>query len=94
MPAVGADPVATADVDSNGDRPWRSILDDLLSDMPAPPTWAPEPIGFSHNGFHVDHEQHFQVPPPVAEPSSRGRHARRDDDDSGTYGRHSMRFRD
>jgi EmrB/QacA subfamily drug resistance transporter len=91
VPAVPDD---AADVHSNGDRPWRSILDDLLSDMPAPPTWAPEPIGFSHNGFHVDHEQHFQVPPPVAEPSGRGRHARGDDDDSGTYGRHSMRFRD
>ena len=65
----------------NGDRPWRSILDDLLADVPAPPTWAPEPIGFAHNGFHVEHEQHFQVPPPVAEPSSRGRHARGADDD-------------
>ena len=63
VPIVAAEPVAAADVHSNGDRPWRSILDDLLGDMPAPPTWAPEPIGFAHNGFHVDHEQHFQVPP-------------------------------
>jgi hypothetical protein len=94
VPYVVADPVATADVDANGDRPWRSILDDLLADMPAPQTSAPEPIGFSRNGFHIEHEQHLQVPPPVVEPS-RGRHARgADDDDAGTYGRHSMRFRD
>jgi EmrB/QacA subfamily drug resistance transporter len=95
VPYVVADLVATADVDANGDRPWRSILDDLLADMPAPQTSAPEPIGFPRNGFHVEHEQHLQVPPPVVEPS-RGRHARGadDDDDAGTYGRHSMRFRD
>ena len=36
VPYVVADLVATADVDANGDRPWRSILDDLLADMPAP----------------------------------------------------------
>jgi EmrB/QacA subfamily drug resistance transporter len=70
--------------------PWRSMLDDLLDD--APPPQDPEPIGFAHNGFHVDHEQHFQVPPPV--PDRSGRHARGSDDDAGTYGKHSMRFRD
>ena len=71
--------------------PWRSMLDDLLDDAPPPPP-APEPIGFAHNGFHVDHEQHFQVPPPM--PDRSGRHARGNDDDAGTYGKHSMRFRD
>jgi EmrB/QacA subfamily drug resistance transporter len=80
------------------DAPWRSILDDVLDDRPAAPLPvsgpAPEPIGFAHNGFHVDHDQHFQVPPPVPEPSRGGRHARGSDDDAGTYGKHSMRFRD
>jgi hypothetical protein len=67
---------------------WHS----LLADEPAAPEPIPEPIGFAHNGFHVDHEQHFQVPPPV--PDRSGRHARGSDDDAGTYGKHSMRFRD
>ena len=75
---------------------WHSLLDDLIDDPPvAPepvPEPAPEPIGFAHNGFHVDHEQRFQVPPPV--PDRAGRHARGSDDDAGTYGKHSMRFRD
>jgi hypothetical protein len=81
-----------------GDAPWRSILDDLLDGRHAVPQPVseptPEPIGFAHNGFHVDHDQYFQVPPPVPEPSRGGRHARGTDDDAGTYGKHSMRFRD
>ena len=76
--------------------PWRSILDDLLDDAPAAPQPvsepALEPIGFAHNGFHVDHDQRFQVPPPM--PGRVGRHARDPDEDAGTYGKHSMRFRD
>jgi EmrB/QacA subfamily drug resistance transporter len=56
---------------------------------------SPEPIGFAHNGFHVEVEVPVPVPPP---PSPRGgRHSRDDeqaDGDAGTYGRHSMRFRD
>jgi EmrB/QacA subfamily drug resistance transporter len=87
------DEVATDPLEANG-GPWRSVLDDLIGDVPVTPKSAPEPIGFAHNGFHVDHEQHFQVPPPVPEPSRRGRHARGSDDDAGTYGRHSMRFGD
>jgi EmrB/QacA subfamily drug resistance transporter len=75
---------------------WHSLLDDLIDDPPVAPQPtsepAPEPIGFAHNGFHVDHGQHFQVPPPV--PDRAGRHARGRDDDAGTYGKHSMRFRD
>jgi EmrB/QacA subfamily drug resistance transporter len=74
--------------------PWRSILDDLLDEASPASKSAPEPIGFAHNGFHVDHEERFRVPPPVPEPSRGGRHARGSDDDAGTYGRHSMRFRD
>jgi EmrB/QacA subfamily drug resistance transporter len=63
---------------------WHSLLDDthlghdldarLVDDLtPAP---VAEPIGFAHNGFHVDEEQKFQpVPSPsayVVEPLDRG----------------------
>ena len=48
---------------------WRSILDDLLSDVPLKP--EVEPIGFAHNGFHVDDEQRFQPLPPTRGPPSR-----------------------
>jgi EmrB/QacA subfamily drug resistance transporter len=54
---------------------WRSILDELLGDVPATPTV--EPIGFAHNGFHVDEEQRFQpLPPPAREETTRSRHGR------------------
>ena len=40
---------------------WRSILDILLAeDQPPPAKPVAEPIGFAHNGFHVDDEQRFQ----------------------------------
>ncbi len=79
----------------NGHAPWRSIPDELLDDSTRTRTSEPEPIGFAHNGFHVEAEQAFQVPP--APSSRRGRHSRVEDhgdDDAGTYGRHSMRSRD
>ena len=48
-------------------RTWHSILDELLSDVP-PARPKVEPIGFAHNGFHVDEEQRFQpLPPPAPE---------------------------
>jgi EmrB/QacA subfamily drug resistance transporter len=50
---------------------WRSILDQLLGDVPPRP--VAEPIGFAHNGFHVDDEQRFQPLrhlDPLAEPRS------------------------
>ncbi|MCW2511932.1 MAG: drug resistance transporter, EmrB/QacA subfamily [Mycobacterium sp.] len=82
----------------NGRAPWRSILDELLDDPADAPTPEPEPIGFAHNGFHVEAESHLRVPPTPSPPSPRaGKHARDDsrgDEDAGTYGRHSMRFRD
>jgi hypothetical protein len=54
---------------------WRSILDELLGDAPAKP--KPEPIGFAHNGFHVDEEQRFQsLPPPAPEEAEPPRHGR------------------
>ncbi len=54
---------------------WRSILDELLSDIPAKP--KVEPIGFAHNGFHVDEEQRYQpLPQPAPEETARARHGR------------------
>ncbi|MBJ7338036.1 MFS transporter [Mycolicibacterium sp.] len=79
----------------NGHAPWRSILDELLDDTTRGSGPDPDPIGFAHNGFHVPGEQVLQVPP--AAPSRGGRHSRGENppaDDAGTYGRHSMRFRD
>ena len=50
---------------------WHS----LLSDLPAKP--KSEPIGFAHNGFHVDEEQRFQPLPAQAPEQARpSRHAR------------------
>ncbi len=49
----------------------RSILDELIGDVPAKP--STEPIGFAHNGFHVDDEERFKPlrhPDPIAEPRS------------------------
>ncbi|HEX4587811.1 MAG TPA: DHA2 family efflux MFS transporter permease subunit [Mycobacterium sp.] len=69
--------------------PWRwgyrppegqgDILDDLLSDVPPakPKGETAEPIGFAHNGFHVDEEQRFQpLPPPAPERARPSRHER------------------
>ncbi|MBV8928564.1 MAG: MFS transporter, partial [Mycobacteriaceae bacterium] len=51
-----------------------------------------EPIGFAHNGFHVDHEQRFRDPHDLARreqqpPQRRAKHYR---DDPEPYGRHAM----
>ncbi len=79
----------------NGRAPWHSILDELLDEPTHARTPEPMPISLAHNGFHVESEPTFQVP---SAPSPRsGRHSRDEchgDDDAGTYGRHSMRFRD
>ncbi len=87
---------------------WRSIVDEWLSDIP-PAKPKPEPIGFAHNGFHVDQDERFQpLPPPAQQRQSRherherpfwfesnGRHSRGDDpDDAPRYGRHSTPGRD
>ena len=54
-----------------------SILDELLSEVPPvkPQVEKSEPIGFAHNGFHVDEEQRFQPLPPPELPR-RSRHER------------------
>lgn len=77
----------------NGHAPWRNLLDDQLDGSATAP--QPEPIGIAHNGFHVPGEAALRVPQAPA--SGSGRHSRREDppdDDAGTYGKHSMRFRD
>ncbi len=53
---------------------WHSIFDELIRD--APPIPNAGPIGFAHNGFHVDDEQRFQ---PLRRPDQGGhsRHASR-----------------
>jgi hypothetical protein len=63
---------------------WRSLLDD-----PAPASET-GPIGFAHNGFHVDDEQRFR---PIEEFSARqhtsgmpGERDRKSFDDADTYG--------
>ena len=78
----------------NGHAPWHSLLDELL-DGPATP---PASNGFARNGFHLEGDLPPAAPPP---PSRRARHSREEqqvdgdgDGDAGTYGRHSMRFRD
>ncbi|MDX1892662.1 DHA2 family efflux MFS transporter permease subunit [Mycolicibacterium sp. 050158] len=69
-------------------EPRRSLLDELLA--PAPPVNA-------HNGFNgqakVEVDDGAGVPPA---PQRAGRHSRAADpaEDAGTYGKHSMRFRD
>jgi hypothetical protein len=70
----------------NGHPPWRHLLDDPLDgSIPVP---EQDPISFGHNGFHVADE--------VWPAPSSGRHSRREEQsgDAGTYGKHSMRFRD
>ncbi|MGX9787252.1 MFS transporter [Mycobacterium sp. MMS18-G62] len=62
---------------------WRGVLDDLLGDKSAKPLPEPdvEPIGFAHNGFHVDEQEHFgALPDPEPEPPDEPtppRHGRR-----------------
>jgi hypothetical protein len=51
------------------------ILDELLGDVPTTP--KVEPIGFAHNGFHVDEEQRFRpLPPQAREETAPPRHGR------------------
>ncbi len=80
-PTATATPKPTHDPD-DGPRRWGQrppeARGDILSLLraavpPALPASAAEPIGFAHNGFHVDGEQRFEPlhrPQPTAEPSS------------------------
>jgi hypothetical protein len=66
---------------------WRSLLDE------DEPVSEDEPIGFAHNGFHVDDEQRFrsigEFSPPPKPSRPRNRHHRADPDESAGQGRHS-----
>jgi EmrB/QacA subfamily drug resistance transporter len=69
------EPKSTQEADGEPERDsWRRILDILLTEHPPVPAKPEvEPIGFAHNGFHVDDEQRFQPvdhPRPLAEPRS------------------------
>jgi EmrB/QacA subfamily drug resistance transporter len=63
---------------------WRSLLDEPS------PTPEDEPIGFAHNGFHVDDEQRFrpieEFLPPTIEPGISGGGDEEFLDDIETYG--------
>jgi EmrB/QacA subfamily drug resistance transporter len=52
LPAAPAEPLG------HRREPVRSLYD-FLADVP-PPKPSVEPIGFAHNGFHTDDEEHFQ----------------------------------
>ena len=59
-PVATAPPTPAREPDRDTWR-WEDILDVLLAeDEPAPPKPVAEPIGFAHNGFHVDDQQRFQ----------------------------------
>jgi EmrB/QacA subfamily drug resistance transporter len=92
---------------------WRHVTDVLPAVPPAPtpePPKVAEPIGFAHNGFHVDddpegahstvgrHGRHgLREEEPDPRPfwfESTSRHARDDPDDSSNRGRHSTPMRD
>jgi EmrB/QacA subfamily drug resistance transporter len=72
-----AEPPAPEPASERPREAWRSILDDLLSDIPPVPPKVDkaEPIGFAHNGFHVDEEERFQ-PLPAPEETRPSRHER------------------
>ena len=76
---------------TNGHDPWQRLFDRVGEIEPV----RAEPIGFAHNGFHVNGERHYK-PAALDEPRPGGRHSRRDDGDgdAGTYGKHSMPYRD
>jgi EmrB/QacA subfamily drug resistance transporter len=76
-PAVepAAPPFEPAEPPADRREPVRSLFD-YLADVP-PPKPSVEPIGFAHNGFHVDDEERYQPlsrfeareeEPPQAEP--------------------------
>ncbi|BBZ21092.1 MFS transporter [Mycolicibacterium gadium] len=96
---------------------WRHVTDeypavveetppaaqDILDFLRAENTSAPkvEPIGFAHNGFHVDERERSRHRARDEEPEPRtfwfesnGRHARDDPDDRSRHGRHSTPWPD
>ena len=90
---------ASADAWHSGSvESWHSLLEDDPEpqlDLPrrAESNGHVELIGHAHNGFHVNGERHYRVQA-APEPPRGGRHSRNGDGDAGTYGKHSMPFRD
>ena len=90
--ALRADPGHVELVQLQPKEPYEPLYHD------PPDSWmhsTPDPIGFAHNGFHVDHEQRFREV--SSQLPSRGRHAAHSepgddwmDPDADSYGRHSM----
>ena len=79
----------------NGDRRGAASSTICSTTCRAPPTGLASRSDSPTTAFTSTTSTHLQVPPPVAEPARRdGTPASRTDDDAGTYGRHSMRFRD
>ena len=74
------EPEPGSDPESHSDS-LRGILDELLSDVP-PLRPKSEPIGFAHNGFHVDEERFQPLPPSAPEGTRPSRHER--------YARHHL----
>ncbi|HZQ33419.1 MAG TPA: MFS transporter [Mycobacterium sp.] len=82
--------VAAPIVDLPDDDPYETLYHE------PPDRWlrsTPEPIGFAHNGFHIDREQKFRE---IAQQSVPGRHSADDtefhwfDPDADSYGRHAL----
>jgi len=57
-----------ADDEPEEPESWRGIFDQLLPDDVPPAKPQSEPIGFAHNGFHVDEERFQPLAPPAAQP--------------------------
>jgi EmrB/QacA subfamily drug resistance transporter len=65
-----------ADDEPEEPESWRSIFDQLLPDDVPPAKPQSEPIGFAHNGFHVDEERFQPLAPPAPQPPPQSRHER------------------
>jgi EmrB/QacA subfamily drug resistance transporter len=82
-PVVHREPVVQADdwgysprkLGAHPPEGQGDILDEPLSGIP-PVTPKAEPIGFAHNGFHVDEERFQPLSPPAPEEARPSRHER------------------
>ncbi len=54
----------------------RRPLAEGAAELRTPVTPRVEPIGFAHNGFHVDEERFQPLPPPALEEARPSRHQR------------------